>query len=146
MTASAKSVSRVFRKSLSKFRGSAPQLILSLILSLIIASSLAAANPDQSPSPGAQNIATKSGPVRAKYRLDLTIDFDHGSYTGIERLRWTNRGERPTSVLFFHLYSNIRSELQPTAPPANATDMPGAPDEPRIEVTEVRSVTNDAPL
>jgi hypothetical protein len=75
------------------------------------------------------------------------VDFDRGSYTGSERVRWTNAGDHATSVIFFHLYSNVRSDQQGQQPtPANATEAPSALDEPRIEVTEVRSVAGDTPL
>ena len=84
---------------------------------------------------------------RSKYRINLTLDFDAGSYTGSERVRWVNGGDHAVSALFFHLYSNVRSELQPQPPTlgANPNDGQSAPDEPRIEITEVRS-GSDAPL
>ena len=116
---------------------------LRLIVSLIMAGSLASGQARQPPT--APSTPGKSQAERPKYQLDLTLDFEHGSYTGSERVRWTNHGDHGTSVLFFHLYSNVRSEQTPTTP-VNPTEAPVAPDEPRIEVTEVSSVTGATPL
>jgi hypothetical protein len=58
-------------------------------------------------------------------------------------VRWVNRGERPSALLYFHLYSNLRSD-QP-APAADAGSPPAEAEEPRIEITEVRSA-DGAPL
>ena len=76
------------------------------------------------------------------YKIDLKIDFDRLTYTGIERVRWVNRGEKPTSIIFFHLYPNLRAGDQQL--PANAA----APDsdEPRIDILEVRAGAGDALL
>ena len=73
---------------------------------------------------------------RSLYQVQLKIDFDARSYSGSERVRWVNRGERASAFLFFHLYSNLRSD-QPT--PAAADSQPAESEEPRIEITEVRS-------
>jgi hypothetical protein len=78
---------------------------------------------------------------RHRYQIDLRIDFDHLSFTGVERVRWINKGEKPANVLYFHLYPNIRSaESEVTA--NSSTE----PDEPTLDVTEVRSVPADGPL
>jgi len=79
---------------------------------------------------------------RHRYTIDLKIDFDRLSYTGTETVRWINRGEKPASVIYFHLYPNLRSGDQPLPP---NTTTPEA-DEPRIEVFEVRAATDDAAL
>jgi hypothetical protein len=50
-------------------------------------------------------------------------------------VRWVNRDERPTNVLYFHLYANLRAPA-----PAEAID------EPRIEISEVRAADTNAPL
>ena len=50
---------------------------------------------------------------RSKYEINLKLNFDLRSYAGSERVRWINRGERSTSALYFHLYSNLRV-AQPT--------------------------------
>jgi hypothetical protein len=80
-------------------------------------------------------------PERHRYQIDLKIDFDHLSFTGIERVRWINKGEKPTNVLYFHLYPNIRSaESEVTSNSA------AEPDEPALDVTEVRSISGDSSL
>jgi hypothetical protein len=78
---------------------------------------------------------------RIRYRIHLALDFENRSYTGTERVRWVNRGDHATSTLFFHLYPNVR--VTGYAPP---TDKTQAADEPRLEISEVRAVTKDAPL
>src|SRR5687767_2378793 len=45
---------------------------------------------------------------RHRYDIQLTLNFDKRTYTGTERLHFVNRGTRPTSTLYFHLYSNLR--------------------------------------
>lgn len=85
---------------------------------------------------------------RNRYEIKLTLDFDALSYAGSERVRWTNRGDRSTTTLYFHLYSNMRSEGQPGPPASPNSGKPTAAetDEPRIEVTGARLAANDAPL
>ncbi|HEV2884609.1 MAG TPA: M1 family aminopeptidase [Pyrinomonadaceae bacterium] len=73
---------------------------------------------------------------RNRYDIQLKIDFDTLSYSGSEKVRWVNRSERTTNVLFFHLYSNVRPF--PVSPSATADETV----EPRLEITEVRSTTN----
>src|SRR5215212_8860324 len=74
------------------------------------------------------------------YKIDLKIDFDQLTYTGVERVRWVNRGEKPTSIIYFHLYPNLRVGDQQF--PASAPD----PDEPLIDVLEVRAGSDEALL
>jgi len=81
-------------------------------------------------------------PERHFYKIDLKIDFDKLTYTGVERIRWVNRGEKPSSIIFFHLYSNLRSGDQQSSPSTLATDS----DEPRIDILEVRAGSTDTPL
>lgn len=99
---------------------------------------------------------------RARYRINLTLDFDAGTFTGTERVRFVNRDDRPTNALYFHLYANVRGT--PAAPPdatrpATTTTSPDASandqsavtsaatdDEPRVEIGQVRSASNAAPL
>jgi hypothetical protein len=110
---------------------------------------------------------------RTRYRLHFKLNFEARSFTGTEHLRWVNTDNRPTSVLYFHLYPNHRSDnggrsipnangsLPPNASanPANSTtgastttaahtntDAPSTADEPRLEVTEVRGVASGQPL
>jgi Peptidase family M1 domain len=82
-----------------------------------------------------QNVHAQS---RHEYKIDLKIDFDKLSYTGTERVRWVNRGEKASSVLYFHLYPNLRADQVAST----ATDS----DEPRLEIVEVRSASDDTPL
>ena len=82
-----------------------------------------------------------TGSERARYDINLTLDFDQRTYTGVERVRWVNQDNRAASVIYFHLYSNMRARVAQSSATGGA-----AADEPRLEVTEVRAVANDAPL
>ena len=74
---------------------------------------------------------------RHRYKIDIKIDFENLSYTGTETVRWINQGEKPASVIYFHLYSNLRVSDQPT----------GAEfDEPRIEILDVRYAADEIAL
>lgn len=73
--------------------------------------------------------------TRHNYKIDLKIDFDKLTYTGVERVRWINRGEKPTSVIYFHLYPNLRTG-----------DQQLDTDEPRLDILEVRNGADDTPL
>ena len=90
------------------------------------------------------NEQTNAKPDRPLYKLDLDIDFDQLSYTGVERLRWLNRNDKPTSVLYFHLYPNLRVPDQQASPTAATTT--GEADEPRIDIVSVRSATSELSL
>ncbi|MBA3438587.1 MAG: hypothetical protein H0T92_01795 [Pyrinomonadaceae bacterium] len=85
--------------------------------------------------------------AHASYQIDIKLDFDGRSYTGTERVRWINRDTRPTSVLYFHLYANLRTEREDdsstTSNVANVHNGINAaeaapPNEPRLDVTAVR--------
>lgn len=80
---------------------------------------------------------------RLRYQIDLALDFDNRTYVGTERVHWVNNGEHPTSTLFFHLYPNMRT---PDYVPPNQKNEAGqiVSDEPRIEIAEVRTLSNDA--
>lgn len=67
---------------------------------------------------------------RHRYQIQLRLDFDALSYTGTERVRWVNHSDRSSTVLYFHLYSNLRSEQIPASAES---------EEPRIEITGVSS-------
>ena len=67
---------------------------------------------------------------RIQYRIDLSLDYVNRKYTGSERVRWVNRGERATGTLIFHLYSNAR---------ISGYVAPKQPDEPRLEIFEVKN-------
>src|ERR1041385_1838478 len=87
-------------------------------------------------------IAQQQPAERHSYKIDLKIDFDHLTYTGTERVRWINRGEKPTSTIYFHLSPTLRNSAQPL--PANGAT-PDA-DEPRIDIVEVRAGNDGSPL
>jgi peptidase M1-like protein len=95
----------------------------------------------------ASNSAAK-GPaaieLRPRYQIQLKIDFDALSYNGSERVRWVNRGTDASSVLYFHLYSNLRPDGSP--PEVNPASDTSGVEEPRIEITEVRSAADGVPL
>ncbi|HXI23051.1 MAG TPA: hypothetical protein VNG71_04180, partial [Pyrinomonadaceae bacterium] len=77
------------------------------------------------------------------YQIKLALDFDKSTYTGTEKVRWTNRGDHPTSTLFFHLYPNIRPPGYIAATAKNDAGQINS-DEPRLDVSEVHVVSSDA--
>lgn len=93
---------------------------------------------------GAQSRPARAVVERNRYEINLKLDFDARSYTGQERVRWVNRSDQSISLLYFHLYSNVRVETPGLAPASNAD----SPDnqEPRLQVTEVRAAGSNAPL
>ncbi|HEX8335933.1 MAG TPA: M1 family aminopeptidase [Pyrinomonadaceae bacterium] len=81
---------------------------------------------------------TKAEPApRTLYRVRLELDFDARTFAGRERVRWVNRDNRATSVVYFHLYPNLRAEDERPGPQGQADA--SAPEEPRLEVTAVRA-------
>ena len=90
----------------------------------------------------AQVPAAKKAPG-TRYQIKLAIDFDNRSYTGTENVRWTNDDEQPISVLYFHLYSNLRPD-QPS--PIVSTGQPADSENPRLQITEVRLLADGLPL
>jgi hypothetical protein len=77
----------------------------------------------------------------AQYKVDIAIDYAARSYSGTELLKWVNTDDRPTSVVFFHLYPNLRVPYTRPNPPvemAAAAARP-APDEPHLDVTGVQA-------
>src|SRR2546422_7506939 len=82
---------------------------------------------------------------RTHYRIQLTLDHENRTYSGIERVRWINRGDHSTSTLYFHLYPNVR--MPGYVPPSEKSGAGQAiSDEPRLEISEVRIVGNSPPL
>jgi hypothetical protein len=87
-----------------------------------------------------QAASKKDGePARTLYGIDVSLDFDARRYEGSERVRWTNRDDRPASVVYFHLYPNMRADDER----AQSAD-PSAPAEPRLEVTGARAAAGQA--
>ena len=100
------------------------------------ASSALAAGGRHRQKPAANERSKEEKDARTLYRIVLSLDFNGRGYQGTERVRWTNRDDRPASVLYFHLYPNMRAEDER----AGAQSVGGAaPDEPRLEVTEARA-------
>jgi Peptidase family M1 domain len=81
---------------------------------------------------------------RTRYQINLQLEFEERSYIGSERVRWINRSDRPISVLYFHLYSNLRTDPQSSG----ASGQQPAPeaDEPRLEITRVRLAGTETSL
>ena len=93
----------------------------------------------------AQELNAQTPPQPAErhlYKIDLKIDFDRLTYTGSERVRWINRSDKPTSIIYFHLYPNLRAGDQQFPANGSAADA----DEPRLDILEVRAGTDDALL
>lgn len=100
----------------------------------------ALASPIAAQTPSRQPVSTEK---HSRYQIKLALDFDNRTYTGTERVRFVNRGEHPTSTLYFHLYPNMRvpGYGPPKAEPGQQTS-----DEPRLEISEVRSTNDGAVL
>lgn len=81
---------------------------------------------------------------RLSYKIKLALDFDNRTYTGAEQIHWVNRGDHPTSIVYLHLYPNLRT---PDYAPPTAKNDAGQiiSDEPRLDISEVRTVTNNSP-
>lgn len=115
----------------------------------LYAQSTATPTPQSKPTPS---------PRPTLYQINFVLDFDARSFTATERVRWFNRDTRPASVLYFHLYANLRSNSSngnndagraPAAvPSANSveTAATAATDEPRIEIKSVRNAATQTAL
>jgi hypothetical protein len=84
---------------------------------------------------------TQPPPERTRYDIHLSIDFGKRTYTGTERVRWVNRGNRPTATLYFHLYSNFR--IPGYTPPKRTAANEEVFDEPGLEIVEVRAAAKN---
>jgi hypothetical protein len=86
------------------------------------------------------------------YQIELALDLDARSYTGLERVRWTNRDDHPASVLYFHLYSNTRAQRNASSPASreqqssSSSNSSLAADEPRLEIIGVSSTASGAAI
>jgi hypothetical protein len=58
------------------------------------------------PGPAAVEAQASLSPRNANYTLDVRVDTDAGTLTGLQRLVWRNIQDQPTSELWFHLYWN----------------------------------------
>jgi hypothetical protein len=124
------------QKNASRAREARAVLITLLLLG---ASAAVSAQDVASRQPVQAQSSLLSQTERTRYRINFQLDFDGRTYTGKERVRWMNRDNRTASVLYFHLYSNLRAPLQRTAAPAQTLD------EPRLEISEVRAAATGAP-
>src|SRR5215212_5438203 len=107
-------------------------------VTLVALLSLALLCPALARQDGANRQPKGEPPPRTLYRITLELDFDARTYAGRERVRWVNRDDRPASVVYFHLYPNLRAEDErPGSGDAQADS--AAPEEPRLEVTAVRA-------
>ena len=112
-------------------------LCASVVVVLMIASSI-----DAVPSGSRIKQTPADNPARYVYKIDLDIDFEKLTYTGRQRLRWVNQNDKPTSVLYFHLYPNLRVAEQQSQSLTTSLEA----DEPRMEILTVRSVGSELPL
>jgi hypothetical protein len=119
-----------------------PPASVTLLLVAWVLVSLAAANAQQ-PPPSPKEAAPGEA-ARQRYDIQLKIDFDALSYAGSERVRWVNRGDHAVAVLYFHLYSNLRPDQASTS--AGSSSRRTETEEPRIDITEVRSAADGTPL
>lgn len=119
-----------------------------LLLALVCMGSGAVVAQEAARSSTAAADAPPSPPERTRYSITLDLDVSARTYTGTERLRWVNSSDRSTNVLYFHLYPNMRTSVQRAAqaygPAASNPDT--ASDEPRLEVTGIRSARTNEPL
>ena len=121
---------------LAQSRVSQPIASIVLLLALGLTLSTAAQNQNRQPLPPEK---------RLRYQIHLTLNFENRTYNGVERVRWINRGDHPTSTLFFHLYPNIR--FPGYTPPTEKTPSGDLiSDEPLLEIMEVRAASNGAPI
>ncbi len=105
--------------------------VAAFLIALVLAGSAA----------NAQQSQTETRLARTRYRISLSLDFDKRAYSGTEHVSFVNRDDRAASVLYFHLYSNLRAPAQ-----RGGQGQQPAPDEPRLEITEVRSAASGAAL
>src|SRR5713226_8211542 len=111
---------------------------LVLFLAALLASSAAAQT---------QTLQPISTEKHSRYQIKLALDFDSRTYTGTERVRFVNHGDHPASTLYFHLYPNVRVPgYAPPAAPARAEPGQLTSDEPRLEITDVRSASDGSVL
>jgi hypothetical protein len=78
------------------------------------------------------------------YQIQLKLDFDARAYTGSENVRWVNRDDHSASIVYFHLYSNLRAADDAPSPALGPSVLED--DEPRIDITEVHAPRDRAPL
>src|SRR5215831_5847892 len=108
-------------------------LVPLLVTLLLIGPAIARAQDREPAAPG----------KRLHYTIKLTINFDERTYTGTEQIHWVNHGDHSTSTIFLHLYPNMRPPDYMAPTQRNDTGQIIS-DEPRLEISEVRSASNNA--
>jgi len=112
------------------------KFLFGVILAAILTSTIAARPQTRQPLPPEKRI---------RYQIHLALDVENRAYTGRERVRWVNRGDHPTSTLYFHLYPNMR--VPGYVPPTEKTPTGQAiSDEPSLKIVEVRNAGDNTPL
>lgn len=117
-------------------------LVALLLLPLTVASSrtvVTAQEGQAADSTAPSKTRGRSSAEHARYRITLDLDPDGRTYTGTESVRWVNTDDRPASALYFHLYPNLRNAQQRTQANAGSSAADSASDEPRLEITSVRT-------
>jgi hypothetical protein len=135
----------------SRFTSVFTSVFGALVVALLLAATPLCAQSVATPTP-----PSKPAPARTLYQIIFSLNFDARTFSATERVRWVNRDTRPASVVYFHLYANLRSNgnnndanraAPPSAPPASSTETAqAAVDEPRIEIKSVRHGETQAAL
>ena len=121
-------------------------------VSLTSAATLYAQTPEATSPPPPSQQQGKPAARRTLYQINFALDFDARSFTATERVRWVNDDDRPASVVYFHLYANLRSnangnnDAPRSAPATKEETAAAAADEPRIEIKSVRHAGTQIPL
>jgi hypothetical protein len=100
---------------------------------------------NQQSQPDTSKPLSNSVVERSAYQIHLKLDLEKREYSGSERVRFVNRGEHSTSLLYFHLYANVRIDQPQATPPVVSYLTASDSDEPQIQITEVHA-TNRAEL
>src|SRR5947207_9364991 len=121
----------------AKFAWMRPRLVASVLLAVVCAAPAFVNSRAQQVSPSKRQSDARA--ERDRYKISLNLDFDARTYTGTERVRWTNRDGNAASALYFHLYPNLRAEDERAVWGGSAH--PPAPHGPRLVVSEARGAS-----
>lgn len=91
------------------------------------------------------SISALTNPQRSGYDIKFDIDFENKKFTGSERVRWVNNSDESVSVIYFHLYPNMRVAPQFIKGNVEGNSTLNS-DEPFLSVTEVRTSDEKQPL
>ena len=134
-----RSIARILRLLKNHF---ALRVLFSALLLCVLCGSICLA---KSSVPNNQSRQPLPPEKRISYQIKLALDFEQRTYTGSERVHWVNRGDHPTSIIYLHLYSNMRAPDY-AAPTAKNDAGQIVSDEPRLNISEVRLANNDVPV